>query len=150
MPQSLSQLYIHLIFSTKDRIKVIDESIEKQLWKLLGGTLNSSGSQIIKVGGHMDHVHILFDLHRTATVADTVEIIKTTSSKWMKIQHLKYESFYWQDGYAAFSVSPKNVEGLIKYIENQNTHHIKQSFKEECRRFFKENQQEYDERYVWD
>ena len=150
MPQSLSQLYSHLIFSTKNRQKLIGRDIEKELFNILGSAVNSSGSQSIKVGGHLDHVHVLFNLSRTKTVAKTVEIIKTTSSKWMKQQDQIYQNFYWQDGYAIFSVSPLSIDRVIDYISNQKSHHLKKSFQDECRAFFEKYKMDYDERYVWD
>lgn len=108
-------------------------------------TINKTGSQVIKVGGHKDHVHILFNLHRTVTVAKVVEMVKTTSSKWMKNQDVHFQDFYWQNGYSAFSVNPKEVNRVVKYISNKKEHHKTGSFQDECRAFFKQYGVEYDE-----
>jgi REP element-mobilizing transposase RayT len=150
MPQSLSKLYIHLTFSTKNRVNSIDETIEEELWKLIGATVNNTGSQIIKIGGYKDHVHILFNLHRTVTVAKVVEMVKTTSSKWIKSKDERFQKFYWQNGYSAFSVNPKESNIVVQYISTQKSHHEKVSFQDECRAFFKQYGVEYDEQYVWD
>ena len=150
MPQSLSKIYIHAIFSTKNREFLIDDNVEHELWQVIGGLINQTGSKVIKVGGFLNHVHILFDLARTSTVAKTLEIVKSLSSKWIKTRGPQYDGFFWQNGYAAFSVEPNRVKSLIKYIETQRAHHQNLIYQDEVRKFFKESGTEYDERYAWD
>jgi REP element-mobilizing transposase RayT len=150
MPQSLSKLFIHIVFSTKHRKAFIDTNIEKSLWGVLGQEINNNGAQVIQVGGFDDHVHILLNLQRTQSISKLIGPVKANSSAWMKHQGEKYNNFYWQDGYAAFSVSPKSINHVISYIQNQRAHHSKLTFKDECLLFFKQYKIEYDEKFCWD
>jgi len=102
------------------------------------------------VGGHFDHTHILCSLPRKIALMDLLEEIKKSSSKWMKTNGQVYEGFYWQHGYAVFSVSPPEADKVIHYIENQKAHHTVMSFQDECRMFFLRYGMEWDERYAWD
>ncbi|HLX64206.1 MAG TPA: IS200/IS605 family transposase [Planctomycetota bacterium] len=150
MPQSLANLVIHVIFSTKNREPLIDLEIEPELHSYLATALKTAGSPAIKVGGPSDHVHILCNLSRTIAVADLVEGIKTDSSKWMKKKGKSYARFYWQNGYGAFSVSQSQVESVKRYIANQREHHKKQTFQEEYREILNNSGIAFDEQYVWD
>ena len=117
---------------------MIDENIECELFRYLGGVCNNFDCVPIKVGGYLDHVHILCKLSRKYPIMDILEEIKKRSSKWIKTKGDQYAGFYWQNGYFAISVDPKSISRVVKYIETQKEHHQKQSFKEECRIFFKE------------
>ena len=150
MGQSLVYYYTHIIFSTKHREKLILPRIADELYSYLGGTCNRLKCQTIKVGGHLDHVHILCMLSKQVTISNLLAEIKSNSSKWMKTKGDDFKDFYWQDGYAAFSVSHGHVDQLIKYIENQHEQHSKVDFKEELLRILKKNGVYYDERYLWD
>lgn len=150
MSQSLVKNYLHIVFSTKYRQKLIDESIENELYKYLGGTCNNLGCQAIKVGGHQDHVHILCLLSKNIALATFMGKLKANSSKWMKTHGEAYRNFYWQNGYGAFSVKTSEVDVVINYIANQKEHHRRKTFQDEYRAFLDSNQMEYDERYVWD
>jgi REP element-mobilizing transposase RayT len=150
MPQSLSAVYIHITFSTKNREKLIDESIEERLFEYLGGICKGLECNPVQVGGYLDHVHILCTLSRNISQAGLLKEVKKESSKWMKTIGKKYQNFYWQNDYGVFSVNPSEVEAVVKYIENQKTHHAKKTFQDEFRAFLKKYNVEYDERYVWD
>ena len=150
MPQSLSRTLIHIIFSTKNRLPFIDESIENQLFSFMGAVCNNYKCQSIIVGGHQDHAHILCSLHRTVTQSDLVKEIKTHSSIWIKTKGVQYTDFYWQNGYAAFSVSESQVPIISRYIQNQKEHHQKQSFEQEYIGILNNHRVEYDDRYMWD
>ena len=141
---------MHIVFSTKHRADLIDDKIETQLFSYIGGVCNQLKCKTIIVGGYRNHVHIFCSLYRPMSASDLVKEIKTSSSKWMKEQGASYKNFYWQDGYAIFSVSQSHSERLIKYIKNQKEHHTKQKFKDEYREFLKSYNVEFDERYVWD
>jgi REP element-mobilizing transposase RayT len=104
----------------------------------------------LQVGGIEDHVHLLFSLSRTRTVAQVVETMKTSSSKWIKAKGPAVAQFHWQTGYGAFSVSQSNANAVVQYIQNQAEHHRKVTFQEEYRKFLQRYQVAYDERYVWD
>jgi len=150
MPQSLVKNYVHIVFSTKNRQPFIDQSIKEELHAYLGGTCKELGCPVLAVGGVEDHVHILCMLSRNMALSELVGKVKANSSKWIKTKGEQYANFYWQNGYGAFSVNPTETEVVIKYIQNQEEHHKKRTFKEEYRLFLKKYKVEYDERYVWD
>jgi len=129
---------------------MIDETIENELFLYLGGVCRQLECHPIQVGGYLDHVHILTSLSKKITVIKLLQEIKQNSSLWIKTKGDQYTGFYWQDGYAAFSVNPKQLDVVAHYIRHQKEHHRKRSFQDECRAFFKECGIEYDERYAWD
>ena len=148
MPQSLSRIIVHVVFSTKNRAPLIAPEHRSRLFEYLGGTLNNIGCPVIRVGGDVDHVHLLFVLGKTMSVSKVVEEVKKESSKWCK--GVVHAAFYWQAGYGAFSVSPSNVEVVIAYIDRQEEHHRKWTFQDEFRELLRRHGIEWDERYVWD
>jgi REP element-mobilizing transposase RayT len=151
MPQSLAQVYLHLVFSTKNRQPFLqDAAIRDELHNYLGGTCNNLDCPVLRVGGIADHVHILCRLGRTIAIADLVQELKRTSSQWLKTKSPALADFYWQHGYGAFSISPKHVDPLRDYIAHQEEHHRTVSFQEELRRLLTKYGLEWDERYVWD
>ena len=150
MPQSLAQIYVHLIFSTKDRAALIPKSIRQDLCAYLGGVLRALDSPILCVAVQPDHIHIIYRQTKNLPLAKTVEKIKTSSSKWVKTKDEHLSSFHWQNGYAAFSVSASRLDSVRKYIEGQPKHHQTISFQDELRQYFAEYHVEYDEEYVWD
>jgi hypothetical protein len=120
------------------------------LFPYLGGILRNLNSPPIQIGGHDDHVHILFGLSRTLSIAQTVEKVKTASSVWVKEQFPDRKIFSWQAGYASLSVDSWNYDGVVEYILKQKEHHKKVSFADEYRRMLELSGVEYDERYMWD
>src|SRR5687767_11136174 len=148
MPQSLSNVLIHLVFSTKNRKPALTPEIREELFPYLVGVLNGMASKPLQIGGVTDHIHIIHRLPRTVTVAHVAEKIKTSTTKWIKS---KWDiDFAWQSGYAAFSVGSRELDQMISYVANQEVHHRKMSFQEEFRALLEEAGIEYDERYVWD
>ncbi len=150
MPQSLSKIYVHLTFSTKNRFPMIDKDIETRLFEYLGGICRELECNPVQVGGYSDHIHILCLLSRKIAIMKLVEEIKKSSSKWIKTIDNRYYDFYWQEGYGVFSVNPKETDIVIEYIKNQKEHHEKRTFQQEFRLFLKKYNVDYDERYVWD
>lgn len=150
MPQSLSKVYVHITFSTKDRESLINESIEKRLFDYIGGVCKGLECNPIIVGGHRNHIHILCILSRNITQASLLKEVKKESSKWIKTLDSEFDNFYWQRGYGIFSVNPKQINIVERYILNQKEHHEKKTFKDEFRTFLKKYNIAYDERYVWD
>ena len=150
MPQSLSKVYTHIIFSTKYRQHLIDDQIEHELFNYLGGVCQALECHPVQVGGYQNHVHILCLLSRKIAQVKLLEEVKKRSSKWIKTRDKKYAGFYWQDGYGIFSVNPRKIDVVARYIKNQKVHHQTLSFKEEFRRFLIKYHVEFDERYVWD
>lgn len=150
MPQSLAQIYVHLIFSTKNRIPMLKDETRQRLHEYMGGILRDTGSKSIEINSMPDHVHVLFSLSRTMSLSDSIAELKRGTSLWLKEIDPYYENFYWQSGYAAFSVSSSKIEVVRKYIQNQQEHHQHESYQDELRRWLKEYEIEYDEKYLWD
>ena len=151
MPQSLVQLYVHLVFSTKDRAPFLrDAPFRERTHAYLAGICKNHDSTALRIGGVEDHVHILGRLSKTIDIATLIRELKRDSSKWIKDENSRLADFHWQNGYGAFSVSPSHVGPLDTYIANQVEHHKQESFQDEFRRLCKKYGIEIDERYVWD
>lgn len=150
MPQSLSSILIHLVFSTKHREPWLTPTIETELHPYLATLFKSCDSPALIINGDRDHIHELFTLARTWTVADVVEEVKKRSSKWLKTKDAKLQAFQWQAGYGALSVSQSLVEQVRRYITNQKAHHRQQPFQDEYRALLQKYGIEFDEKYVWD
>ena len=150
MPQSLSKVYVHLVFSTKKQVNIIDADIENELHRYMAKLFRECDSPGIIINSTSNHIHNLFLLSRKFTISQVVEKGKKTSSKWIKTKGELYKSFYWQNGYGTFSISQSHVDVVKKYISNQKQHHKKISFKEEYIKLLEKYGIEYDERYVWD
>ena len=149
MAQSLSQINVHLIFSTKYRKEQIKSETESELFAYMGATINRLGGNPFIINGTADHVHLFSTLPRTIALAKFIEEIKKTSSKWIKTKDNCYNQFGWQEGYAAFSVSSSKKNDVIKYIKNQKEHHKKESFQDELLMFLNEYGIAFDEKYLW-
>ncbi len=150
MPQSLSYLLVHLIFSTKDRTPLLVGETLPALHAYMATVARGLDCECYRAGGTADHVHLAIRLSRTLTMAKLVVDLKTSSSKWLKTQSQELAGFSWQRGYGAFSVGPSDLEALRTYIANQEEHHKIRSFQDEYRSFLKKYGVEFDERYVWD
>ena len=150
MPQSLGNVIIHLVFSTRDRARLIDGALRAPLHAYLATACRSCGCEAYRVGGAADHVHVAARLGRTVAVSGLVQTVKTDSSKWAKTQGARYRCFQWQRGYGAFSVSPAHLKTLTDYIDMQEEHHRRETFQEEFRRLLNKCGIAFDERYVWD
>ncbi|NJM36865.1 MAG: IS200/IS605 family transposase [Akkermansiaceae bacterium] len=150
MSQSLAQIMLHLVFSTKDRKPMLNDEIRDELHAYIGGIITSLKGTLLKSGSASDHIHLLIAQSRTISVADLVQEIKTGSSKWIKTKGDQYRNFHWQGGYGIFSISPSHRDILEAYIANQAAHHRKETFQDEYRRLLAKYKIEFDERYVWD
>ena len=150
MPQSLANLYVHLIFATKDRSPYLTPEVRPDLHASMATVLANLNSPAVLINSVADHVHLLFNMGRTVTLAQVVEDVKKSSSKWIKTQGPVLADFAWQAGYGAFSVSESNVPKVANYIRNQEEHHRVKTFQEEYREFLQKHQIEFDEQYVWD
>jgi putative transposase len=150
MAQSLSKIFVHLIFSTKDRERTLPDEIRPDLHAYLGGTFKGLGCSPIEINTEPDHLHALFLLARTKALSDVVGHVKKSSNDWLRSRDPQFAGFFWQAGFGAFSVSQSQVEDVRGYIRNQREHHRIKSFQEELRAFLKAYEVEFDERYVWD
>ncbi len=150
MPQSYFQIYAHIVFSTKNREPLLNEAIRPRIHAYLATLARDFGCPFVHVGGASDHVHILADIGKKTLPVNLIAKMKQESSKFIKTAGAQYGKFYWQNGYGAFSVSAKDRQAVISYIDNQMEHHKKQSFQDELRGFLKQYGIQYDERYMWD
>ena len=148
MAQSLLRIYIHAVFSTKGREPTILEEWRTELHSYIGGILNNRRCDLLTAGGVEDHMHLLFRLPATVTVADLIRDIKSNSSAWR--HQAGDHAFAWQNGYGAFSVGPTQVGDVIDYIGRQRQHHAKVSFRDEYLAFLNKYGVEYNEQYLWD
>jgi REP element-mobilizing transposase RayT len=148
MSQSFVQIYVHIVFHTKDNVKLIREDIENELYSYLGGILKNYKSIPFQIGGTSDHIHILCTLPKTMAPADLAEEIKKSSSKWIKTKGDHYKNFYWQDGYGGFSVSRSGIDAVKEYIQNQKKRHEKVSFMDEYKKLLEAYGIPFDERYL--
>jgi putative transposase len=151
MPQSLAKIYLHIIFSTKNREPFLaNHDIRNEMHAYLGGTCKHLGCPVLSVSGVSDHVHICCMLSRTITIADLIGEIKRESSKWIKSKGGLFSKFAWQNGYSAFSVGLSEIDRVKAYIAGQEEHHRKKTFQDELRVLYREYGIKYNERYVWD
>jgi putative transposase len=150
MSQSLSRIYLHLVFSTKDRYPYFgNKELRDELHSYLGGVLKTLKTEPVEIGGVADHVHALILFPRTMTVAEMVKETKRASTTWVRSQKEVWKNFHWQGGYGVFSVSPSNVEDVVAYIRNQEEHHRRVTFQDEYRALLKKHAVCFDEKYVW-
>ena len=149
MPQSLSKVIVHIIFSTKNREPWLDSAIRPRMHAYLATICRDLGGET-RVDGVADHVHIVTTLPRTLSQAEMIEQIKKKSSKWLKRLEARYRGFFWQRGYGAFSVSPSQLEAVLQYVQTQEEHHRTRTFQEEYRELLRRHGVEFDEQYVWD
>ncbi|MFA5206178.1 MAG: IS200/IS605 family transposase [Lentisphaeria bacterium] len=151
MPQSLANVIIHLVFSTKDRAPVLGPAVLASLHAYLATVVREAGCDCPRVGGCADHVHLAIRLSQTESIAHLVEEIKTASSHWLKGRQLpELAGFSWQRGYGVFSVGPSDLAALLAYVDCQEEHHRTRTFQEEYRAFLSKYGVEHDERYMWD
>ena len=150
MSQSLAKLYVHLVFSTKGRERVLEDDIRKDLHDYMGGTLKGMTCLPVEINSEPDHVHTLFLLGRMVALGGVVGGVKKSATDWLRGRGDAYRGFQWQAGYGAFSVSQSAVEQVRAYIRNQREHHRVRTFQDEFRAFLRKYEVEFDERYVWD
>jgi len=150
MPQSLSKVILHIVFSTKNREPWLDSAVRPRMHAYLATICRDVGADFMHVGGVADHVHIVTTLPRTISQAQLIEQMKKASSKWIKALDARYRGFFWQRGYGAFSVSPSQLDSVLEYVSKQQEHHRTRTFQEEYRELLRKHRVDFDERYVWD
>ena len=146
MSHTFARVHIHVIFSTKERRRLISKEMQSRLWSYVAGICHNKGIEPIAINGTDNHVHALLHLPPTIALAKAVNMIKSNSSRWMSEHRRK---FAWQDGYGAFSVSESNTQAVINYIRDQEKHHRKRSFEQEYVEFLKKHRIEFDPKYVF-
>ena len=150
MPQSLVNLHVHIIFSTRGREPLIEPGLAPRLYAYMGGVARKAGGVLEAVGGMPDHIHLLATLGRELWVAKLVREVKARSSRWVHETFPDRAAFGWQAGYAAFAVSASLVERVKEYIAHQEEHHQQNTFQDEYLAFLRRHGLTWDDRYVWD
>ena len=143
-----TQIYYHIVFSTKNRERVLSAGRRDELFRYIAGVIRKHDCHAYCAGGYEDHVHILTHVRPTLALADLVKDIKVASSSWISKEKVFPNFTHWQDGYAAFTVSHAEKDRVVEYIQDQPEHHRRFSFHEELRRFLLEHRVEFDERYL--
>ena len=147
MPSTYLSLHYHIVFSTKNREPLLDQSWRLRLHEYLGGTVRGLGGVVEGVGGVVDHVHLLFALKSTHSLADVMRELKKGSSSWVH-REIGDSSFAWQEGYGAFTVSATSCDMVRKYIANQEVHHKTTSFRDELVAILEKAGVEFDGKYL--
>ena len=150
MPNTFSQIYIHLVFAVKFRQSLINESWEIELYKYINGIIKNKGQIPIIINGMPDHIHILFIMKPTCCISDLVREIKKSSTEFIKEKGFLPYKFQWQEGYGAFSYSQSSLNNVIKYIENQKQHHAIKTFKNEYQEFLNMFEIDFNQDYLFD
>ncbi len=151
MPQSLAQIYVHLVLSTKGREPLlVDGAFRKRTHAYLAGICRQQDCPAVAIGGVADHVHLLARLGRAMDVSTLVRELKRDSTKWIKENEPRLRGFHWQAGYGAFSVSASHADAVAEYIGRQEEHHRTVTFQDELRRICQKYGIDLDERYAWD
>ena len=143
-----TQIYYHIVFSTKDRVPALVTDKRDGLFRYIWGILKNVDCHLYRINGVEDHVHILTSLHPTVCVSDLVKNIKTGASKWIKENGWFPLFTHWQDGYGAFTISHDGKDAVIEYIKNQEEHHKRVSFRDEFREMLIKFGVQFDERYL--
>ena len=146
MSHTYFQNVMHVVFSTKERQRMIPPKMKSRLWSYTAGICKGQKLFVHSIGGMEDHIHLLLQFPATFAIADAIRTIKTNSSGWMADE---IGSFAWQEGYGAFSVSKSNIPTVVRYIQNQERHHRKMSFEDEFIGLLEKHGIEYDPKYVF-
>ena len=144
------QLLYHFVFSTKNRKPYPQPQTREKVFEYIGGTARGLDAIPIRIGGWIDHVHLLIKMKTTHCVADFMRGLKSNTSLHFNRSNEKLLKFGWQDGYGVFTVSPTMKDKVISYIENQVQHHADESFQDEYLRMLNASGVDYDERFLWD
>ncbi len=152
MPNTYTQIYIHIVFSVKERRNLIQKEWKEELYKYICGIINKKEQKVYAIGGTGDHIHILLSVKPCIAISDLVRDIKSNSSKWINDKRFILGRFEWQEGFGAFSYGQSQLDDVIKYINNQEQQHERQSFKfkYEYKKLLEKFNIEYDEKYFYE
>lgn len=149
MANTYINILIHTVFSTKNHESWLSSSLRERLYPYMCGIARENGLKVLCIGGTDNHIHILLSLNSTTSIAKAIQLVKGGSSKWIHETFPELRLFSWQEGYGAFSIGISNVDEAKKYIENQEKHHSKESFRDEYLKFLRKNNIDFDEKYLW-
>ena len=149
MANTYTQIHIHVVFSVQNRSCIILDHWKDELYKYITGIIKNNGHKVLVINGVPDHIHILFGLRPAQSISDLLQDIKGSSSKWINDKRLVKGRFSWQEGYGAFSYKKSDLPSVINYINNQEIHHKKTTFKEEYIKLLQEFEIEYNDAYIF-
>ena len=149
MPNTYTQIHLHLVFAVKYRQRQISPEWKERLYQYLTGIIQKNGHKVIIINGMPDHIHILIGLRPEQSISSLMQDVKASSSKWINEEKFTKDKFAWQEGYGAFSYSKSQIPSLIRYIENQEEHHTKKTFQQEYMEILEELKVPYDPKYVF-
>lgn len=149
MANTYTQIHIQVVFAVKNRISLIQNVWKDELYKYITGMIQNYDHKVLQINGMPDHIHILFGFRPTQALSDLMQMVKEDSSKWINGKKFVKGKFSWQSGYGAFSYSKNQLPRVIKYIQDQEKHHSKRSFREEYVELLKIHEIEYDQRYIF-
>ena len=149
MANTYTQIHIHFVFAVKFRDGIINSQWKNTLYKYITGTIHNNNHKLLAINGTSDHIHILIGLRPSQSISDLMKDVKQSSSKWINENKLVKGHFEWQEGYGAFSHSKSQINKVIDYIDNQESHHKKLTFKEEYLDFLKKFDVDYDEKFIF-
>ncbi len=150
MSSTLTNLLVHVVFSTKGREPIIFNEYSERIYSYIGGIIRSEGAEPLAIGGIEDHVHLVLKIRATHCLSDLVRKIKANSSKWVNENNLSSRKFAWQNGYGGFSVSASQIEKVRSYIDKQAEHHKTKTFKEELIEILEKHGVDFEPKYLWD
>jgi REP element-mobilizing transposase RayT len=142
---SFNSCLMHCVFSTKERRPWLTPAIRERLWPYLGGIARENDMKALAIGGVADHVHLLLSLPTTLSISKAMQLLKGNSSKWLReaFPELRSQGFAWQEGFGAFSIGVSGIDDTVRYIQTQEEHHRKKSFREEFETFLKKHGYDY-------
>jgi len=149
MPNTFSQIHIHVVFSVQNRLSLISKQWEQRLYKYISGIIQNQGHKLIAINGMPDHIHILFGMRPNQSISELLRTIKSDSSRWINENKFVAGKFSWQEGYGAFSYARSEISNVAKYIENQELHHTQKTFIEEYIAMLEEFEIEFDSKYIF-
>ena len=149
MANTYTQIHLQFVFAVKYRNGLIHESFKEELYQYISGIIKANNHKLLAINGMPDHLHIFIGMRPSQSISDLLQDIKGSSSKWINEKKFLKVKFEWQEGYGAFSYSKSHVNNVISYIQNQENHHKKETFREEYLKFLKVFEIEYDERYIF-
>lgn len=149
MPNSYTQLHIQFVFAVKFRKALIQKKWKERLHQYITGIFQQNGHKVLQINSMPDHIHIFIGLRPKQSISSLIQNVKAESSKWINNEFYEPKRFKWQEGYGAFSYSKSHVPRVIKYIQRQEGHHKKMSFREEYLKLLEAFEIDYDEKYIF-
>ncbi|MFZ0598380.1 MAG: IS200/IS605 family transposase [Flavobacterium sp.] len=149
MANTYTQIHIHFVFAVKFRQAIINKNWKPNLYKYIAGIIKNNNHKLLAINGVSDHIHILIGIRTVQSISDLMKIIKQDSSKWINSNKFSQFHFEWQEGYGAFSYSKSQLSTVVNYIENQELHHQKKTFREEYIDFLEKFEVDYDEKFIF-